>query len=332
MLDREDEYTDAILKEAKEYSGTAVDTMYFGGGTPSVLSGKSLYRLMSTLKSIFKVPREAEITAEVNPKTADREKLAMLKALGVNRLSIGVQAFSDKTLKTLGRIHSADDAKNVVLNARSIGFDNISVDLMFSVPGQTIAEFENSVKTAVNLGVNHVSCYGLKIEPGTVFYKKGVECLPEDVDREMYRRAKNILCKNGFYRYEISNFARKGYESEHNLIYWKCAEYVGLGCGAHSYLNGKRYANTEDIEKYISDCGRTHEEEYVLNEYDKTEEKLIMGMRLAQGVEYALVEKLGTVDILNKYIDMGYIEKYNDRIKFTDKGFDISNYILSELI
>ena len=197
---------------------------------------------------------------------------------------------------------------------------------------KTAEEFENDIKTAVNLGVHHVSCYGLKIEPGTVFYKKGVQCLPDETDRRMYARAKEILEENGFFRYEISNFAKPGKRSQHNLLYWKCREYVGLGCGAHSYLNGERYSNIKDIKKYISSCGSVHENVCVLSEHDKTEESLIMGMRLEEGADCGLVRRLGTEKVLEKYIENGYIKKENKKIKFTDKGFDVSNYILSELI
>ncbi len=332
MLKYEDEYISALLKEAKKFAGCEICTVYFGGGTPSVLSEKSLIRLTDGLKNIFKISENAEVTIEINPKTVDKEKLALFKKIGINRLSIGVQSFNEKTLKTLGRIHSPEDAKIVVYEAENLGFDNISADLMFSVPNQTVQEFENDAKTAANLGISHVSCYGLKIEPGTVFYKKGVECLPEETDREMYRCAKDIFEENGFLRYEISNFAKPGKQSKHNMLYWKCAEYIGLGCGAHSYFNGERYSNIKDIQTYISSPSDSRENICVLSEYDKTEESLIMGMRLAEGAEYDLIRRLGTEDILKKYIDLGYIEKYKEKIKFTDKGFDVSNYILSELI
>ena len=332
MLEYEEEYISALLKEAERFRGIEACTVYLGGGTPSVLSGKSLNRLMSGLGDIFKISENAEITIEINPKTADREKLMIFKDLGINRLSVGIQSFNKNTLKTLGRIHSSEDAKNVVSEAEKLGFDNISADLMFSVPNQTAEEFENDIKTAVNLGVHHVSCYGLKIEPGTVFYKKGVQCLPDETDRRMYARAKEILEENGFFRYEISNFAKPGKRSQHNLLYWKCREYVGLGCGAHSYLNGERYSNIKDIKKYISSCGSVHENVCVLSEHDKTEESLIMGMRLEEGADCGLVRRLGTEKVIEKYIENGYIKKENEKIKFTDKGFDVSNYILSELI
>lgn len=332
MLKYEEEYITAVLKEAEKFKNIQAGTVYLGGGTPSVLSEKSLKRLITGLKSIFEITENAEFTIEINPKTAAGEKLAFFKELGINRLSVGIQSFNEKTLRTLGRIHSPEDAKNVVLEAKKLGFDNINADLMFSIPNQTVSEFENDVITAVNLGVHHISCYGLKIEPGTVFYKKGVQCLSDEIDREMYARAKSILEENGFYRYEISNFAKPGKESKHNLMYWKCREYVGLGCGAHSYLNGRRYSNIKDIKEYIYSCGEKHENICVLSEHDKTEERLIMGMRLAEGAEYELVCRLGNENVLKKYIELGYIEKENDKIKFTDKGFDVSNYILSELI
>lgn len=331
-LEYEERYIEAVLEEAKEFEGMEVCTVYMGGGTPSVLSGKSLRRLMAGLKSIFKISADAEVTVEINPGTVDGTKLLLLKEIGINRLSIGIQSFDERTLKTLGRIHSPEDAKNVVFEAQKLGFENVSVDLMFSIPGQSVCEFENGVKTAVDLGVRHISCYGLKIEPGTVFYKKGVKCLSDDIDREMYGSAKKILEENGFLRYEISNFSKKGAESKHNLLYWKCAEYIGLGCGAHSYVNGKRYSNIKGIEEYISSPGKIRENICVLSEYDKTEERLIMGMRLEEGAEYELIRILGTEDILKKYIAMGYIKKENEKIKFTDRGFDVSNYILSELI
>ncbi len=323
-----DEYIARLIKEAKKFRNEKIGTIYLGGGTPSVLSGEQISVLLGNLLNIFDVERDAEIIIEVNPGTVTKDKLKTFFSAGINRLSVGVQSFNDDMLKILGRIHTASQAEDVIKTAQDVGFENISADFMFSYQGQTEKIWLEDVEKACKSGVKHISCYGLKVEKNTPFFRSGMKNLPEETDRKMQQAAVRLLEENGFMRYEISNFAKKGYESRHNLIYWHCGEYIGLGAGAHSYYQGERYSNILSPEEYILSENASVGREKIGDE-DKRVEKLIMGMRLSEGTNESLVSDKKA---LKKYISLGYIKKSGENIAFTDKGFDISNYILSDLI
>lgn len=323
------EYVTALLKEASGFKDEAVDTIYIGGGTPTTLPQQEMERLVFGLNDIFKIPQNAEFTVEMNPCTADYEYLKAINSAGVNRISMGAQSFDDTLLKILGRKHRAEDVSNSVTLCREAGFENISMDLMFSLPNQTFEDWQNTLEKAILCKPDHISCYGLKIEEGTPFYDRGIEPLPEELDRKMYHYAIEFLGKYGYNQYEISNFAQPGKESRHNLKYWRCEEYFGLGAGAHCYLDGVRKYNVAPIDAYIKRIKETSnatEEETVLTAEDVKVEKIIMGLRLKEGINAGLIKD---ADI---YLNAGFMESVGENIRFTTKGFDVSNEILSKLI
>lgn len=327
-LDIAENYIKRLLKEAKDFSGQKIDTVYIGGGTPSLLEKELIEKLMDGVYDCFYINENAEITIEVNPGTVDFLKLKTYIKSGINRLSVGVQSFDDDMLKVLGRLHDSEQAQNVIKSAFDAGFDNISADLMFSYKGQTMEIWSKDLEKIRELNIPHVSCYGLKVEEGTPFDKNGMQNLDEETDRQLQKYTVSFLNNCGFNRYEISNFAKPGFESRHNIHYWHCDEYIGLGAGAHSYYKGKRYNNILSPEEYIN-CEKPCENVTELSKYDKKIEQIIMGMRLCEGVEETLIENK---TMLEKYVKLGYIVRDKGRIAFTDSGFDISNYILSDFI
>ena len=236
-------YVRSLIREIEEQSvcprGTCVDTVFFGGGTPSVLTGGQVAGIMEALKGFFSIREDAEISMEMNPGTADAEKLLAFKRAGINRLSMGVQSMRDDELRTLGRIHTADQARQIYQMARDAGFRNINLDLMSALPGQKISDWEKTLLQTVNLGPEHISAYSLIIEEGTPFSHMQLPQLPtEEEDRAMYHLTKDLLGEYGYRRYEISNYARAGYACRHNCGYWTGHEYLGLGLGASSYISG----------------------------------------------------------------------------------------------
>ena len=328
-------YVSAVLKEAEKFSGSRVDTVYIGGGTPTALPLSEIERLICGIKKYFDIDKAAEFTVEMNPKTADREYLKTLKEMGVNRISIGAQSFNDDILKRIGRAHKSSDIYSAAEACHAADIENYSLDLMFSLPGQTMKDWTDTLENALKCEPKHISSYGLKIEPGTPFYEKGVQPLSEELDREMYHFAADFFAENGFIQYEISNFALKGRESLHNLKYWRCEEYFGLGAGAHGYItdSGKkvRSANVKPIEEYIlkiNENGTAAEEKNILTKEDILTEKIIMGLRLTEGIPQELVSS----EKAALYIKNGFMERVESNIRFTLKGFDVSNTILSDLI
>lgn len=252
-------YVAALCREISGMGGVlsdyGVDSIYIGGGTPTILSADCLGQILQAVHSNFSIDKRAEISIEANPGTIDKEKLLALRAGGVNRISFGVQTFSDSLLASIGRIHSAAQAIESVKMAQEIGFYNINIDLMYGLPGQSVRQLEESILQATKLNVTHISAYGLKIEEGTPFADledKGRLMLPREEEEDaMYELTTQLLPHHGFTRYEISNFAKDGYECIHNLKYWQYQSYAGLGAAAHSFLNNERLANTADVPSYI---------------------------------------------------------------------------------
>lgn len=339
--DMHDKYMQALFDEMSLYKGENVDTIFIGGGTPTILSPKLLDRLLSFIKENFNISDDCEFTIEANPKTLNREKLMILKNGGINRLSIGVQSFFDNELMAIGRIHSSRDAENTILLARECGFDNINIDIMSSLPYQTPDTLMQSINKAISLGAEHISCYSLIIEeetPIAKMYDDGIYEYPrEETDREMYYSAKKVLADNGFVRYEISNYAKNGAECRHNLKYWKGDSYIGVGAAAHSFDGNRRRANTADLAQYIS--GNRVLEENVLTDKEKIEEFMITGLRTIYGInENEFFDKFKT-DIktlykkqLELFIKSGHMEYNNGVYTLTDRGIDVSNSILCEFI
>ncbi|MGG3469364.1 radical SAM family heme chaperone HemW [Neobacillus pocheonensis] len=284
-LEREMEIT------LRQYKTNELETIFVGGGTPTSLNEQQLFRFCESINNHLPKSSNVEFTFEANPGDLSKEKLQILRDAGVNRLSLGVQTFNEKLLEKIGRVHRAKDVYRSVENAKLAGFENISIDLIFSLPTQTINDFKESLIEAFSLDITHYSAYSLIIEPKTVFYnllKKGKLPTPgEDIEAAMYEMLMEEMEKHGFHQYEISNFSKPGYESKHNLTYWNNEEYYGFGAGAHSYLNGTRRSNVGPLKKYIDHI--TKGELPVLEEHQVTmaeqmEEEMFLGLRKTAGI------------------------------------------------
>ena len=328
-----------IERERSALSEFCVDTVYFGGGTPTLLSIESFSRIFETLRASCEISDDCEITCECTPATADEKKFRALRALGVNRLSIGLQSVHDDELRMLGRIHTYEDFRKTFSDARAAGFDNISVDLMYSLPNQTLAHFEESLVRLAEHSPEHISVYGLKIEEGTPFWaQRDTLRLPEEeTELAMYLACSEILSHYGYEKYEISNFSKKGRESRHNLRYWHGEEYLGFGVAAHSYFAGERFGNSRDMDAFLS--GEDIVEERVrLDERELRNEYLMLRLRLCEGIdEQELIANFGVpfcelAPSLETWLTHGFLKKEESRISFTDRGFFVSNAILSELL
>ncbi len=289
-------------------SGCIVDTVYVGGGTPTVLPASSLKQLLRQVNTSFSLAPTVEFSMEANPGTVDQQKLDVLRAGGVNRLSFGVQSFSDPLLLGIGRIHSAQQAREVIHMAKEAGFDNINVDLMYGLPDQSVKELQDSMMQAIQMDITHISAYGLKVEEGTHFAKMqqdGTLQLPEEeVDEAMYQMTTEFLPANGFKRYEISNFAKQGYECRHNLKYWQYQPYIGVGAAAHSFWQSERRANIVDVLSYIQtiqngqspiEIWETPERNIAMAEY------VFLSLRTVQGLSVQAFDQYFQTDFFQHY-------------------------------
>ena len=335
-------YISVLKSEIEEY-GTryaeyTVNTVYFGGGTPTLLSADDLTSILKAIKLNFRLSRDAEITAECNPATADEKYFKAMRYEGFNRLSLGVQSMNDGELKRLGRLHSANDVKKAFADAKNAGFDNISADVMFGIPDQTAASLSQTLDEILALSPTHISLYGLKIEEGTYFARhEGELALPdEDEEYEMYMTSVKKLAKGGFARYEISNFAKEGFFSRHNMKYWQREDYLGMGISAHSCIGNLRFSENDNMENYSVQSREISSE--TISQHDILCEKIMLGMRLEQGVDFErLAKSHGNIALkyrnaLRAFVNDGYVTEENGTLRFTDKGMYISNYILSEIL
>ena len=335
----------ALLKEMASYreavEGYTIDTIYFGGGTPSLLSPAQLARLLDGARVLCPIAPDAEITMEANPATVTAETLAAYRRAGVNRLSIGVQSFAAEELKALGRLHTAEEAKESVRLARAAGFDRISIDLMYGIPHQTLGSFAYSLREAVSLRPAHISAYALKIEEGTPFYRSQADLpLPdEDTEVAMYDLCHDILSQNGYTQYEVSNYALQGEESRHNLRYWRSAEYIGVGVSAYSYFGGYRYGNDRDLTAYLTrDFSYTPHGE-AIDEREAEYEMIMLSLRLADGLSHTAFEtrfhkSFPAVygDALAPFIAAGLVVQDARHTALTHKGLYLMNYILTAIL
>lgn len=331
-----------IEEEAKNYSGFVVNTVFFGGGTPSILEACDIAECLALLRKKYHMSKDTEITIEMNPGTANEEKLLGLQRAGVNRLSIGLQSARNEELKLLGRIHTWEDFLHTYEMARSAGFTNINVDLMSALPGQSCKTWEDTLEKVLTLKPEHISAYSLILEEGTVLFDRLGQYPPlpsEDEDRFMYQRTKQILREHGYERYEISNYARKGFESRHNTIYWTRKAYVGFGLGASSMVADRRWSNTIDMDCYLAMDSEKKEDMQLLSVQECMEEYMFLGLRMMKGVsiqgfyhayQKSMWEVYGTV--IDKWIKEGYLRQEGDYIRFTDKGIDVSNRILADFL
>ena len=348
------EYIESLIKEIEEFdfSNYKVTSIYIGGGTPSYIDSIYIVEILSELKEKLKCNliefKDIEITIEVNPGTVDTKKLNDYKKSGINRLSIGLQSTKNDILKKIGRIHTYQEFLEIYKLAREIGFKNINIDLMIGIPGQKIEDLKNTLQDIIKLEPEHISVYSLIIEENTPIEKmleNGEIKLPdEDLERNMYWYVKNTLELNGYNHYEISNFAKLGKESRHNLNCWNQEEYIGFGVAAHSYLNGIRFSNTINVEEYIQHIENNRKEENIQIEEsqsleDKKNEFMMLGFRKIQGVDIArFKEKFIDNPIflyrenLNKLVEEGLIEVDLNHIKLTNKGIDLANLVFEEFV
>ena len=361
-----DRYVQALLMEIERYQGTEtadrkIKTLYIGGGTPSILSVDQLDCIMQKIKYTFNFCDDIEASMEMNPGTASKEKCRALYQMGINRLSIGLQSTNDMELKTLGRIHSYEDFINTYTWCREAGFQNINVDLMAALPYQIVESYTTGLRKIIRLAPEHISAYSLILEEGTPFYQKynsGCYPLPdEEQERLMYRETEQILAQAGYERYEISNYAKKGYACRHNLVYWQGGDYLGLGLGSSSYMDGVRFHNTTDLNTYVNQ-GAYVEDREALSVQAKMEEFMFLGLRVMAGVSGTEFEKrFGKTmedvygDVLRKHEEEGLlqIERKEDRkeaaaaepakgktniekVMLTTNGVDVSNYVFADFL
>ena len=357
--DIKEKYVEALVKEIKASGDCsshddAVTSVFVGGGTPSILKGEQLKRIFKALKSSFIIDNKAEITVEMNPGTVSKEKFKVLKQCGVNRLSIGLQSVNDNELKILGRIHTYKEFEDAYMMARNIGFDNINIDLISAIPGQTVESWSSTLKKVAELNPQHISAYSLIIEEGTPFYDKygddlnvsgndDVVALPDEIsERCMYEDTKKILEEYGYHRYEISNYAKKGFECEHNKGYWKCEDYLGLGLGSSSLINGKRFHNTCDMNKYLefsSNPEKIREDKNILTIEEQIEEFMFLGLRMTEGVSKKEFLNRFNISIeevycneLKKLTEEKLIKIEEDMLYLTKMGTDVSNQVFVEFM
>lgn len=339
-------YVRALIKELDinkdKYKFTS---MFIGGGTPSYLPKELLELLLKKINELnFK--ENSEKTIECNPGTLTEEKLSLLKKYNINRLSLGLQSSNDNLLKTIGRIHNFKEFKDNFLLARKVGFNNINVDLMFGLPNQQLKDWEETLEEIISLNPEHISAYSLIVEEGTAFYKKferGLLKLPSEEDeREMYHRAKKFLEEKGYKQYEISNYAKEGKECIHNIVYWKCREYLGVGVAASSYIDSKRIKNIESIEDYINrmEAGEDVIESIINNsEKDNIEEFMFMGLRMMEGINEKEFKRRFNKNIDELYskvisnnIEKELLERKGGRIYLTSKGVELSNIVMEDML
>lgn len=345
-------YVEALLDEiygAKEKGDAA--TVFFGGGTPSILPGKEIGRIMDAVRAKYSVPEDAEITLEANPGTLNRKKLEDWKKAGINRLSLGLQSAENAELKALGRIHTWETFLESYRMAREAGFQNINIDLMSALPGQSAYTWRKTLQKVTELKPEHISAYSLIVEEGTPFYEKyaedvkrrekGLPCgfLPsEDEECQMYYDTEKILKAEGYRRYEISNYAREGFECRHNCGYWERKNYRGFGLGASSLIDEVRFHNTESMENYQNRAFGREDEEY-LDAEAQMEEFMFLGLRLTQGISVNDFEKKFHTPYVSVYGKISreleekkLLRRENGRIFLTERGIDLSNYVLSEFL
>lgn len=346
-------YVNALCQEIKQskerFHGYEVTSVFFGGGTPSLLTKEEITQIMSVLKEAALYSEDCEISIECNPGSVNEELLATYKALGINRLSLGLQSTNDVELKLLGRIHTYQQFLDNYKLARKLGFDNINIDLMSALPNQTLEQYEETVRKVVALQPEHISAYSLIIEEGTPFaYLYGENGTRQDeipsveVDRLMYERTKEILWENGYDRYEISNYAKAGYECRHNVGYWKRVEYLSFGLGSSSLYKGKRFHNEKDLEAYIACIAKGEtvwRDVEEITQKDAMEEYMFLGLRMCSGVSISNFEQLFGVpmyeiygEIINRFIEEKVLEQDGDMLRLTQYGLDVSNAVFAEFL
>lgn len=338
-------YVDALVRELRSYSAPlapyTVNTVFIGGGTPSLLAAEETERVFDALRTCFDLAPDAEITSEVNPATADGEKLARWRAAGVSRLSIGVQSFSDAELRALGRLHTADEAEAFYRAARRAGFANIGLDLMYGIPGQTATSLAETLRRAVALSPEHISAYSLQVEEGTPFYdRRETLALPgDDENADLYDLVTRELAGAGYRHYEISNYAKPGYESRHNLRYWRMSPYIGVGVAAYSYFEGARYGHGRDLAAYVADDFSRRPPAEPRGDGDTEEEYIMLALRLADGIDDEDFRRAFGVTFTERYgarmtpfVAEGLATRTGRGWALTERGMYVSLALLAEIL
>ena len=339
------DYVQALLREiqaVEEGEGRSVSSIFIGGGTPSVLDERLLGDILKEIRNKFKMEEDAEITIEVNPGTANIGKLQAYREMGINRLSIGLQSPQDRELKILGRIHNYEQFLETYQEARTVGFDNINIDLMSAIPDQTYEGWVKNLRTAAELEPEHISAYSLIVEEGTPFAARKLNLPDEDTEYNMYEATAQILKEYGFEQYEISNYARKGRECRHNVGYWTRQDYLGFGLGASSLYGKERFANTADMKKYLENSRnpeKIREKEPSLTRENEMAEFMFLGLRMTKGISKADFQKcfgctIESVygEVLEKYESMGLLLEQDGRIFLSREGIHVSNSIMAEFL
>ena len=344
-------YVEALIKEIRAQGESTqqaltIKTIFIGGGTPSVLPPILLGKILKALSETFHIARDAEYTIESNPGTLSLEKLKVMKGYGINRISMGAQACQNHLLKKIGRTHTVEDIKESYALCKKAGFNNINLDLMFGLPTQTLEDWKESLEEVVKLGPEHISAYSLIIEDGTPFGKMYDEGLlkefDENIERSMYYYTRDYLRQAGYDQYEISNYAKAGKESRHNVNNWKTYPYIGTGLGAHSYYKGNRYHNTYDMNEYLensSDLKKIQKDKEALDQKAQMEEYMFLGLRLSQGIEIEDFHKRFNRSIYDVYASQikqhekdKLLRQEDGRIYLTNYGQDLSNRVMSSFL
>ena len=353
--DTQQEYVRNLLLEIEQKGVRCTDyevtTIFFGGGTPSILKAGWIADILNAIHRNFKVRKDAEITIECNPGTLTFEKLSIYKSAGINRISVGLQSASDAELRELGRIHTYEDFLKSYDLIRKKGFSNVNIDLMAALPGQTLKSYEQPLRRVLALKPEHISAYSLIIEEGTPFYEKyeadellrekgeKPQMLPsEETERLMYERTKELLFAHGYERYEISNYARRGYACRHNIGYWRRENYLGFGLGSASLLENERFHNTTDLTDYLGGDYLAYEQEK-LDKKSQMEEFMFLGLRMTDGIStecfrqtFGLTVELVYGPVLEQQIADQLLRKEDGRIFLTERGLDVSNYVMAQFL
>lgn len=345
-------YVDALIKEIQNSQNTnkyIVTTIYIGGGTPSFINETYIKDILQAIYKKWEIKNDVEITIEVNPGTITKEKLEAYKNMGINRLSIGLQSTNNYLLNKIGRIHSYEEFIENYILARKIGFENINIDLMLALPEQNMEDLMQSVKKVINLNPEHISIYSLILEENTELWKKvknkEENLVEDDLEREMYWKSKKAFEAAGYIHYEISNYAKPGFESKHNKNCWSQKQYLGFGIAAHSYFNGKRFYNVEDLNKYITNIEKNEfKNNIIIEEENRTKEDIakeymMLGLRKIEGVSISEFQRKFELNPLfyfrfeiSKLQEMDLIEVDLDNIRLTKKGLDLANIVFEEFI
>lgn len=349
-VDEKRRYLNSLKREMELYKENledkSIDSVFVGGGTPSILNEEEIKILFQNIKNNFQIKDSAEITMECNPGTLTLNKLKTMKECGVNRLSIGLQAVQNNHLEYIGRVHTYEEFEKNYYQAKEVGFENINIDLMYALPNQSKEDWMESLEKVVNLNPTHISAYSLILEENTelfnMYEKHEFKLLDEDTDIEMYEYTIDYLESNGYNQYEISNYAKKGFECKHNILYWKCENYVGLGVSASGFLNETRYNNLCELDKYeniIHSGKKPIEWEEKLSIKDEIEERIFLGLRMNEGIKFKDFYEKYNLNFEEEYkneIDklkkMKLIETKDEGIKLTQKGREISNSVFVEFM